>query len=162
MTVLDHATGEADELVRQMFGGMLQGITDAFFMSDAEMFAGLDARTVASLKDRLAANPDLRPALCQAARYRASRTRPVCRPAEFVYFIEATTSGLIKIGSASNPVGRLAALQTGSPERLRLLGTEPGGAARERELHSIFAADRSHGEWFHPSEALLNLIGHSA
>lgn len=78
--------------------------------------------------------------------------------AEFIYFIQATRSGLIKIGSASDPRGRLRSLQTGSPERLRLIGHIPGGTARERQLHDQFAADRSHGEWFVPSAELVAFI----
>jgi hypothetical protein len=37
---------------------------------------------------------------------------------------------------------------------MELLRTEPGGLARERELHEIFAEDRVHGEWFKESDQL--------
>jgi hypothetical protein len=87
----------------------------------------------------------------QAARRRSPR---------HVYFIRATSSGLVKIGCASDPWGRLRAFQTGSAERLALVGVIPNaGRAGERELHELFASFRAHGEWFYPSEELDAAIG---
>jgi hypothetical protein len=63
-----------------------------------------------------------------------------------VYFIEG--SGLIKIGYTENLRIRLASLQTGSPVKLNLLASIPGDKLKETELHTRFAADRRHGEWF--------------
>lgn len=65
-----------------------------------------------------------------------------------VYFIQGEATGLIKIGFARDPIARLRELQCGSPDKLRLLRTIPGGYALERELHLRFAALRSHCEWF--------------
>lgn len=65
-----------------------------------------------------------------------------------VYFIQAGQHGPIKIGVASNVRKRLAALQTGHHTSLRIIGTVPGDAALERELHQRFAAHRIRGEWF--------------
>lgn len=75
----------------------------------------------------------------------------------YVYFIEAEESGLIKIGRAANPIRRLAAMQTGSAEPLRLARTirTDDDKHLERELHRRFAADRVRGEWFDPSDDLL-------
>lgn len=74
---------------------------------------------------------------------------------QHAYFIRACRSGLVKIGCASNPVARLKELQTGSPEKLELVGVIPdAGQAGERELHELLAPYRSHGEWFKPSEYL--------
>lgn len=75
-----------------------------------------------------------------------------------VYFVEAAT-GLIKIGVATDPDGRLRALRTMSPVSLRLVLTIPGvGAAGEIELHRRFAEHRSHGEWFRPAPELTAFI----
>lgn len=147
------------DLVEQMFGDIFAGISDAFFMSDEEMFAGLDERTVNHLRARLVNNPTLRTTLCRAARYRATHAGQTKRPAEFVYFVEARPSGLIKIGSASDPRRRVKELQTGSPEHLRLLAVTTGGELHERDLHARFATDRVRGEWFSPSPSLIALIG---
>lgn len=63
-----------------------------------------------------------------------------------VYFAER--GGLVKIGCSSNVLLRVSGLQA------RLLAIEPGGFARERELHGLFAAERHGGEWFRRSPAL--------
>ncbi len=39
-------------------------------------------------------------------------------------------------------------LQTGQPQKLRLIGTMEGGAEVERLLHEQFAEFRTNGEWF--------------
>lgn len=80
---------------------------------------------------------------------------------EYVYFIQAATLGLIKIGSAWLPTDRLNTLQIGSPDVLRLLGVIrcPGEArGDEKALHRKFAAHRSHGEWFRPAPELMAYI----
>lgn len=80
---------------------------------------------------------------------------------EYVYFVQAATLGLIKIGSAWSPMDRLYTLQTGSPDTLRLLAViRCSGAARgdEKAIHQKFAEYRSHGEWFRPAPELLAYI----
>jgi hypothetical protein len=54
-----------------------------------------------------------------------------------VYFIKAVPSGNIKIGYSLNPQSRMAQLQTGSFERLELLGWIHGDMALEQEIHAI-------------------------
>lgn len=93
--------------------------------------------------------------LQQGTEARTGRRRPA---QQSVYFIQAT-NGMVKIGIASDPHGRLRALQTGSPLRLRLLATIPNcGPETEADLHSRFAEHRAHGEWFLPAAALLDFI----
>lgn len=75
---------------------------------------------------------------------------------EYVYFIQAGTDGLIKIGYSSDPKRRLANLQ--SPVPLRLLATMRGGRKLERRLHKKLAAHRKHGEWFEPHRDVLAII----
>lgn len=76
-----------------------------------------------------------------------------------VYFIEATESRRIKIGfTAGAPVDRMKQLQTGQPERLRIVATVPGDKSDERELHRMFAASNITGEWFERNDMLVGLI----
>lgn len=77
-----------------------------------------------------------------------------------IYFVQAgPPSGAIKIGYTSTSVKkRLGALQTSHPEKLTLLGAITGGKLNEKALHKRFEASRMSGEWFHPSEDLLELI----
>lgn len=63
-----------------------------------------------------------------------------------VYF--AACGQRVKIGWSTKVTTRIAQLQTGSPEPIRLLGTTPGGLKLERQLHQQFAGARVHGEWF--------------
>ncbi len=50
-----------------------------------------------------------------------------------VYLIQAGENGPVKIGHGRFPLRRLQNLQAGCPERLRLLGTIPGGADEETQ-----------------------------
>ncbi|MEN1681078.1 MAG: GIY-YIG nuclease family protein [Planctomycetota bacterium] len=72
------------------------------------------------------------------------------------YFIQQGRGGPIKIGVASDPLSRLAALQTGNPEQLFLLGSIKGDC--EGHLHRKFAKHRLVGEWFKPHQQLLRYI----
>ncbi len=89
---------------------------------------------------------------------RQARFRSLITPR--VYFIQAATLGLIKIGFATDVRGRLSTLQTSSPDRLTLIGAiyDKDALAIEAELHSRFRGDRAHGEWFRPSDALVAFI----
>lgn len=72
-----------------------------------------------------------------------------------IYFIKASQSGAIKIGTSNDPRGRFATLQTGSPEPLELIGVMPGQMDEERRLHAKFARYRIHGEWFKGAPELI-------
>lgn len=77
----------------------------------------------------------------------------------YVYFIGPERGDApVKIGTARNPVRRLAGLQSGHYERLVILGLLPGSFKFEKELHETFARDRVRGEWFRRSEAILKMI----
>lgn len=74
-----------------------------------------------------------------------------------VYFIQRT-DGPVKIGCAVDVFQRMAALQTASPEPLRLIGVIIlGGYSMERYLHQALAQYRLHGEWFAPTELVLDV-----
>ena len=162
---VDYATGE---IVESLTRAEAERTTSTFMASfidalvgkerEVDIFEGLEPKMVSYLEAALADNPGLRPTLVKAARIRQASNRQVKTPARFVYFIQSA-DGPIKIGSASDVNARLGSLQTGSPEKLTLLGAIEGGEARERELHQQFAATRLRGEWFAPSAALLRLIG---
>lgn len=75
-----------------------------------------------------------------------------------VYFIQAGVDGPIKIGISADPVNRMAQMQTGMPQTLRLLAFYPGTREDERNLHKKMAAFRVRGEWFHPCDEVLAVI----
>jgi hypothetical protein len=75
-----------------------------------------------------------------------------------IYFIQKGEGGPIKIGMTTNLKKRRAAIQTHSDEKVILLAQLDGGARRENEIHSMFEQDRKHGEWFRPSEKLLEYV----
>jgi hypothetical protein len=90
--------------------------------------------------------------------YRQTPTYTETKRPTTVYFVRARTTGLVKIGCTSNLDGRVKELKSMSGDVLDLLGTEPGGIARERELHRQFSDHRKHGEWFAPAAELLAYI----
>lgn len=81
------------------------------------------------------------------------------QPTSWVYFIQEGTDGPIKIGyTAANPKGRLAALQTGNANPLRIVTWAPGSLDDEKALHVRFGHLRMQGEWFRPAVELLTFI----
>lgn len=78
----------------------------------------------------------------------------------FVYFIRRGEDGPIKIGVAADPFTRLRDLQTGCPERFRLLAAWPGDLQNERSIHRSLARHRIEGEWFAPSRDVLSAALH--
>ncbi len=99
---------------------------------------------------------------CLTAEYAANRGNPLGeflapavqameavvaeRDGSSVYFAESV--GRVKIGWSKKVATRIAQLQTGCPDPIRLLGTTPGGLGLERRLHEQFASARVGGEWF--------------
>ena len=80
-----------------------------------------------------------------------------------VYFIQGHPSKRVKIGSTSDPQNRLRTMQTGSPEKLRLIGTIPcanstEARSREGELHTMFKRVGIHGEWFDFDDELIDYL----
>lgn len=74
----------------------------------------------------------------------------------YTYFISKGWPGPIKIGRSINPPARLRSLQTGCPDRLFLIATALGDI--EKDLHRRFGYSRIRGEWFNPSDALMDWI----
>lgn len=76
-----------------------------------------------------------------------------------IYFLQDSATLNIKIGFTSGDAdARKAALQTGNPSPLVLLGTAEGEAFAESALHRRFAAFRVAGEWFLPAPPLIEAI----
>lgn len=69
----------------------------------------------------------------------------------YVYLIGANNSDLVKLGTTNNIKNRMSSLVNESPIELTLIhkkyADNPGKL--ERDLHSIFKNNFSHGEWFH-------------
>lgn len=76
----------------------------------------------------------------------------------YVYFAQRGKSGPIKIGFSESVETRLASLQTASHETLHLIGMVKGTKATETSIHNALAADRLRGEWFAPTELVLETM----
>ncbi len=73
-----------------------------------------------------------------------------------VYFI--CSGDLIKIGTTTCLPERLQAIQTSSPDAPEILLVVPGGLTEEKQVHALFREDRVRGEWFRPSQRLIQFI----
>lgn len=73
-----------------------------------------------------------------------------------VYFIGCQS--LVKIGCSKDPLKRMAEIQTWVPYPLTMLAVMPGNVRVENNIHSIFADEWSHSEWFHCSPRLYVFI----
>lgn len=80
----------------------------------------------------------------------------------YIYFVQAQTLGLIKIGFAVDLEARLSAVRCSSPDGVSLLGVCRVSPLTVRQaegaLHAKFAHLRDHGEWFRPERELLMFI----
>lgn len=74
-----------------------------------------------------------------------------------IYFVQEDFENLIKIGFAINVRSRLAGLQTGSAQELRLIGVMPGSYADELDLHQRLEWARFRGEWYWPANEVLEI-----
>jgi len=86
--------------------------------------------------------------------------RRVDDSAGYVYFIQDGTTGRIKIGKSENPEARLDSLQTANAGVLTLLVklyTQNMGND-EKYYHKKFQTSHIRGEWFLPSQELLDFI----
>lgn len=77
----------------------------------------------------------------------------------FIYFIQATPSGPIKIGTTTgNPHRRMKIIQTGCPWPVKMLGAIYGSHAQERLIHRTLSYFRTQGEWFEPHPKVLAAV----
>ena len=81
---------------------------------------------------------------------------------QYLYIIHQ--EGFVKIGVSKNPLSRMDALQTGSPEKLKLvtyIDANPWALEMEQFAHTILRPYRAQGEWFHTTpevNAFVELI----
>lgn len=77
-------------------------------------------------------------------------------PYGVVYFVGAAESGPVKVGFTTDRAveSRLAQLQTGSHEKLVVLGAVDAGPAVERAIHNVLSTHLVRGEWFEREPAL--------
>jgi hypothetical protein len=67
----------------------------------------------------------------------------------WIYLIACEHPLSVKIGfTTKHPRARLKQLQTGNPNKLKLIGWFPGSLQTERDIHDSMAEFRLHGEWF--------------
>jgi T5orf172 domain. len=67
----------------------------------------------------------------------------------WIYLIACEQPLSLKIGfTTKHPRTRLKQLQTGNPNKLKLIGWFPGSLQSERDIHDSLAEFRLHGEWF--------------
>ena len=72
-----------------------------------------------------------------------------------LYAIEASASGLVKIGSSGDPHYRFKTIQAMSPEMLEMRTISPvDGRELEKSFHERFTHLRHHGEWFRQKQEL--------
>lgn len=77
-------------------------------------------------------------------------------PVERIYAIEG--GGYVKIGISFSPEDRIAALQTGNPHQLRLVGSIPGSKTIEKAIHALLQDSGKHGEWFEPTDEVGRVV----
>ena len=65
-----------------------------------------------------------------------------------LYIIQSDLTGMIKIGRSKDPVKRLRQLQTGNPNKLKLIASFDGEGWKEKILHERLEKFRLEGEWF--------------
>lgn len=76
-----------------------------------------------------------------------------------IYFVKGKVTKLIKIGKTQVDINqRVKELQTGSPDILEVIGITFEPYTSENELHDKFAKYRKHGEWFLPSEDIVEYV----
>lgn len=82
-------------------------------------------------------------------------------PEGFIYFAAIGEPYITwaKIGfTKGDPNKRIAALQTGCPFKLKLLGYIFGNLPMEQEIHDVLKHERGIGEWFRYSEHTERVI----
>ena len=89
----------------------------------------------------------------------AKAVMPTPRPTrekKFLYFIRCADT--VKIGVSNCPWQRRNQLQTAAPSKLVLMSQIEKASDREKECHERLAHLRLHGEWFHLTDEVYDLI----
>lgn len=82
----------------------------------------------------------------------------------FVYCVRFIGTGKVKIGTTSDPVGRMRALRSFSPHEvewahLLWVGTQGEGAVWEHEVMAHLSDWAEHGEWFSDGPQVADAFG---
>lgn len=77
---------------------------------------------------------------------------------DYLYFAEATTPPLIKIGITSHPEDRFNDLASGALQDLTIRAVLLGDRRVEQQVHAHFDHIRSHREWFHKTEEIDRFV----
>jgi hypothetical protein len=75
-----------------------------------------------------------------------------------IYFIQRVSDSAVKIGCSTNIDQRLWALVTEHKVKMSVLGVMEGDRVTEREMHTLFRNSWLRGEWFNPTDDLLDFI----
>ncbi len=70
------------------------------------------------------------------------------RKKDSLYIIQSDLTGMIKIGRSKYPKKRLKQLQTGNPNKLKIIATFDNEGWKEKILHERLKNFRLEGEWF--------------
>lgn len=76
-----------------------------------------------------------------------------------IYAIQAGENGPVKIGWSDAPKKRVRELQTGNPQKLRLLACCEIGDDAEYFIHIYLKNEKMVGEWFSPTSKTLKVVG---
>ena len=87
-----------------------------------------------------------------------SDIHPLAPLHKWLYFIQQGENGPIKVGIAMSASARISCLQTGSPDLYKQLATILVPPRVEKVAHEYLADSRIRGEWFKPSEKLMELV----
>lgn len=77
---------------------------------------------------------------------------------KYIYFMFAKESRSVKIGMANDPKDRLSVLQIGNSASMEIITCIRARPELERVLHHYFRETRIRGEWFSPSQKLMQLF----
>ena len=67
---------------------------------------------------------------------------------DYLYFIQSDVTGMIKVGRSKDPVKRLKQLQTGNPNKLKLIASFENSGWKEKIIHERLEKWSEQGEWF--------------
>lgn len=86
-------------------------------------------------------------------------TTPRAQREWWIYFVQGSDGGPVKIGRTLNIRNRVCELQVGYPfGELRCVGAARGLIRDEKRLHHHFSHLRMRGEWFRPDDDLLDYV----
>lgn len=79
----------------------------------------------------------------------------------YVYFVEDSSSGLVKVGFTINPRSRFSTLQSEAGAPRQMLRLVPSQLSGESALHRRFRECRVRGEWFRPDRSMWRFIANT-